>query len=423
MHPTAKHNQDLKHATIYPASELAIQRNFIHKNVITVISKLEQAGYQAYLVGGAVRDVILGQAPKDFDVATNATPAEIRKVFKNSRLIGRRFCIVHVFFGRDIIEVTTFRGEAKKSNSNHLQANQSGMLVRDNVYGSLFDDAQRRDFTTNALYYDYSNHCLYDFHNGIADIKSKTLRIIGDPVTRYTEDPVRMLRAARFAAKLGFELEQETASAIEQCQELLLQIPNARLFDEAKKLFGSGYGYPCLQSLQKLDLLKYLVYQAESINFSLLNTALKNTDQRIAEGKPTTIAFVFAAMFWGLLQKLLPSHPSSNPMETLHGSCKTLFKQQRQLTDLPFWVSSRIQEIWELQILLEKYYQSKKAERLLYHERFRMGYDFLLLREQVGETGQEKGPWWTALIEEAASSNPDIPAAPRKPYKRKVNNP
>lgn len=421
MHPSAKHNRDLEHATIHPASELNIQRNFIDKNVISVISKLEKAGYQAYLVGGAVRDVILGQTPKDFDIATNATPNEIRKIFKNSRIIGRRFCIVHVFFGRDIIEVTTFRGEAKKANNTHLQqANQSGMLVRDNVYGSLFDDAQRRDFTTNALYYDYSQHCIYDFHNGIADIHSQTIRIIGDPVIRYTEDPVRMLRAARFAAKLGFNLEKETANAIKQCQELLLQIPNARLFDEAKKLFGNGYGYPCLQSLQKHELLQYLVHRPEAINLSLLSTALKNTDQRIAEGKPTTIAFVFAAMFWGLLQELLPLHPSSNSMETLHGSCKTLFKQQRQLTDIPFWVSSRIQEIWELQILLEKYYQNKKAERLLYHERFRMAYDFLLLREQVGETEKGKGQWWTKLIEEAVHSNPEIPAAPRKPYKRKV---
>lgn len=418
MQQLAKNNPDLKHAIIYPASELAIKRNFIHKNVITVISKLEKAGYQAYLVGGAVRDVILGQTPKDFDIATNATPAEIRKVFKNSRTIGRRFCIVHVFFGREIIEVTTFRGDAK--NTHHIQANQSGMLVRDNVYGSLYDDAQRRDFTTNALYYDYTHHCVYDFHHGVEDIKTQTLRIIGEPVTRYTEDPVRMLRAARFAAKLEFKLEQKTELAISQCQELLLQIPKARLFDEAKKLFGSGYGYRCLESLLSLDLLSFLIYQPQAIHYPLLRTALKNTDQRIAEGKPTTIAFVFAAMFWGLLQELLPLHPSNNPMECLHSSCKTLFKQQRQFTDMPIWISSRMQDIWELQMLLDKYFQSKKAERLLYHERFRMAYDFLLLREQAGETSSGKGQWWTQLIEQAAHANPDIPAAPRTPYKRKV---
>lgn len=420
MQQFANQNPDLQHAVIYSASELGIKTNFIHRNAVNVINRLQKAGHQAYLVGGAVRDVILGQAPKDFDIATSATPGEIRKVFKNSRIIGRRFCIVHVYFGREVVEVTTFRGEAKSPATAHLQTNQSGMLVRDNVYGSLYDDAQRRDFTTNALYYDLSQHCIYDFHNGINDIKARTLRIIGDPLTRYTEDPVRMLRAARFAAKLNFNLEQQTAAAINQCHELLSQIPKARLFDESRKLFGSGYGQACLASLQRLDLLHYLVCQPDAINYTLLNTALKNTDQRIAEGKPTTIAFVYAAMFWGLLQQLLPLHPSNNPMESLHSSSKALFKQQRQLTDLPFWVSSRIQDVWELQILLEKHFQSNKAERLLYHNRFRMAYDFLLLREQAGETPAGKGKWWTNLVEEAASRNPDIPAAPRKPRKRKA---
>lgn len=422
MHQPTPNNSDLKHAKIYSASELGIRKGLIHKNAIHVMSKLQKAGFEAYLVGGAVRDMLLGQTPKDFDIATNAKPQEIRKVFKNSRTIGRRFCIVHVFFGREIIEVTTFRGDSTKTHSQQLQTNQSGMLVRDNVYGSLYDDAQRRDFTANALYYNHSNHSVYDFHHGIDDINQRTLRIIGQASNRYTEDPVRMLRAARFQAKLDFQLEQSTKDAISDCKALLLQVSNARLFDELKKLFSSGYGCACLNTLKQLELLPFLIYQPQEVHFPLLSTALKNTDQRIAEGKPVTIAFILAAMFWGQLQELLKHPADSNPIVALHSASKAVFKQQRQLTDFPMWVSSRVQEVWELQILLDKYYQSKKAERLLYHDRFRMAYDFLLLREQVKETPAGKGAWWTALIDNKVLTNPDLPAAPRKPYKRKVRS-
>lgn len=428
-------------ATIIPRAQHSISRQNISVNALTVIRRLEKSGFEAYLVGGALRDMLLGKSPKDFDVATNATPEQIRRLFKNSRIIGRRFQIVHVRFGRDIIEVTTFRGNHKdpdQQTSNKRSAvSDHGMLLRDNVFGTLEEDAERRDFTINALYYSPCDFCLYDFTDGAKDIASRTIRLIGDPETRYREDPVRILRAVRFAAKLEFHLDPATEAAIDPLAGLLKNIPPARLFDESLKLFISGHGLVAMEHLRKHQLLNYLLYEGENmlqapVNRQLVEQALINTDERLAQDKTVNPAFIFAVFLWPRVNLLMQSfmNDSLPPLAALHEAAQIAIQQQQPLTAIPKRLQIIMKEIWELQLRLPNR-KGMRAFKLLDHPRLRAAYDFLLLREQAGEIEPGLGQWWTEFQQQSASEQQQsvnalgngtakTPRKSRRPRKRKA---
>ncbi|MDP4548240.1 polynucleotide adenylyltransferase PcnB [Marinobacter sp. MDS2] len=388
-----------------PRDQHNVSRSMISEPAKKVLNRLNKSGYEAYLVGGGVRDIVLGGRPKDFDIATNATPEEVHDLFRNSRLIGRRFRIVHVVFGREIIEVTTFRGNAEASNEDHSdhehKTSEHGLLLRDNVYGNLEDDALRRDFTINALYYCIRDFTIIDFANGMQDLENRQIRLIGDPATRYREDPVRMLRAIRFAAKLGFDIEPDTEAPIRELAPLLGHIPPARLFDEVLKLFSAGYGEATYELLKDYGLLEMLFPETvRALNSGesdeLIRQALRNTDARIAQGKSVTPYFLFAAMLWPALQaEWRLRQDNGDPVQpALHGAIGKVIGRQVQATSIPKRFSGPMKEIWELQIRLPRR-QGKRAFATLSHPRFRAAYDFLLVRESAGELEPGLGAWWT----------------------------
>ena len=402
---TKKNNKHSSHAVAIGPDQHPITDRLISPNALKVIQRLQDNHFNGYLVGGAVRDMMLSKNPKDFDVATNATPEQVRKLFKNSRIIGRRFQIVHVRYGREIIEVTTFRGahDQKSSELNKKQSdkNDHGMLLRDNVFGSVEEDAARRDFTVNAFYYCPASREVLDFEDGRHDLDAKTLRMIGDPATRYQEDPVRILRAIRFAAKLDFTLGDETAHAIDDNAPLLAKIPSARLFDEVGKLFGQGHAEATWQGLREHNLLMYLFSNAEFVendemSNKLIAQALQNTDSRLAQGKSVTPAFIFAVILWPSVQKLMQEylHDQMPAMAALHAAANQLMSAQTQYTAIPKRFQAVIKEIWELQLRLPQR-TGQRAYKLLEHPRFRAAYDFLLLREIAGDSEVGLGEWWT----------------------------
>ena len=377
------------------------------------MSRLRSKGYQAYLVGGAVRDLMLGGHPKDFDIATDATPEAVNGLFRNSRIIGRRFRIVHVRFGREIIEVTTFRGHhdndaepTAESGGNHSRQSASGLLLRDNVYGTLAEDAVRRDLTVNALYYDSGNFEVFDHVHGMRDLQQRSICIIGDPAVRYTEDPVRMLRVLRFAAKLEFDIDQTTARAIPGCAHLLGEIPAARLFDEFLKLFLAGYAAATLDKLLEYDLLQYLFpdtsacLHRDPAALALVRAAMGNTDQRITQGKPVTPAFILAALLWPVASKQAQhlQKRGDAPMVAMHSAAQQTISDAADHISIPRRFSQPMREIWEFQLRLQRR-QGRKAAELVDHRRFRAAYDFLLLREQAGEDIGDLGVWWTQFQE------------------------
>mgnify|MGYP001813322078 FL=1 len=386
-----------------------ISRKNISDSALKVMSRLRNKGYQAYLVGGAVRDLLLGGHPKDFDIATDATPEAVHGLFRNSRIIGRRFRIVHVRFGREIIEVTTFRGhhdngddDSAEKSGNHSRQSASGLLLRDNVYGTLEEDAVRRDLTVNALYYDAGTFELFDHVQGLEDLQQRSIRVIGEPAVRFREDPVRMLRVLRFAAKLDFTIAPTTAKAIPGCAKLLGEIPAARLFDEFLKLFLSGYAAATLEQLLEHDLLQYLfpasnehVHRDEHA-LALLRAAMANTDQRIAQDKPVTPAFILAALLWPAArhQSLHLQNRGDPPMVAMHSAAQTTIAEASRHISIPRRFSQPMREIWEFQLRLERR-QGRRAAELVDHRRFRAAYDFLLLREQAGEETGSLGQWWT----------------------------
>lgn len=393
---------------VVPRAEHSVSRSFISDPAKKVLSRLNNAGYEAYLVGGGVRDILLGGQPKDFDIATDATPEEVHDLFRNSRLIGRRFRIVHVLFGREVIEVTTFRGNAaveSSDNDDERQTSDQGQLLRDNVYGNQQEDALRRDFTINALYYCIRDFTVVDYANGIEDLHSRTIRMIGDPGTRYREDPVRMLRAVRFAAKLDFELAPETEAPIERLAPLLTNIPPARLFEEILKLFSAGYGEATYDLLSRYQLLAPLF--PETVRAleagepdDLIRRALQNTDARIRQGKSVTPYFLYAAMLWPALQaEWNRLQDDGEPVQpALHLAIAKVIGRQVQATAIPKRFSGPMKEIWELQMRLPRR-QGKRAFVLLDHPRFRAAYDFLLVREAAGEIERGLGQWWTDFQE------------------------
>lgn len=391
-----------------PRDQHTVSRSFISDPAKKVLNRLNNAGYEAYLVGGGVRDILLGGQPKDFDIATNATPEEVHDLFRNSRLIGRRFRIVHVLFGREVIEVTTFRGNAATADDeddDDRRTSEHGLLLRDNVYGNQEEDALRRDFTINALYYCIRDFTIIDYANGLEDLQNRQIRLIGDPETRYREDPVRMLRAMRFAAKLGFTLEPGTEAPIRDLAPLLDHIPPARLFEEVLKLFSAGHGEATYHLLKQYNLLAPLFPEtvralAEGQPDALIIKALQNTDQRIREGKSVTPYFLYAAMLWPALQSEWQRRQDNGEpvQQALHQAIGKVIGRQVQATSIPKRFSGPMKEIWELQVRLPRR-QGKRAYVLLDHPRFRAAYDFLLVREAAGELEAGLGEWWTRFQE------------------------
>ncbi len=387
---------------IYPRPEHTISRAQISENALKVLYKLQKEGFDAYLVGGCVRDLLLGREPKDFDVVTNADPEQIRKVFRNCRLIGRRFRLAHVHFGREVIEVATFRGVGEEQNDKQV-LNKEGRLLRDNVYGTIEEDVWRRDFTVNALYYNIKDFSVVDFVGGMADHKASTLRLIGDPETRFREDPVRMLRAVRFAVKLGFKLHPECEKAMHKAAELLSSIPSARLYDETLKLFLSGYALQTFEMLRHYGLFQVLFPATEnSLSMEengfprlLLIKALENSDNRIAEGKTVTAYFLFAAFLWEPVQMRAREKMTRGMIEFMayQDAANEVISSQIKSTALPRHITLAMREVWSLQPKFNARIGSKPS-RLLTHPRFRAAYDFLLLRAETGGADPELAQWW-----------------------------
>lgn len=417
-----------------PVSQHGLTREQILPCALKVTDTLQQAGFSAFVVGGAVRDLLLNKTPKDFDVATNATPEQVRDLFRRSRIIGRRFRLVHVMCGGDTIEVSTFRASAvtEEDDSSHI-TDDNGRIVRDNVFGDQESDAERRDFTVNALYYDPSTEEIWDYRGGVADIKRKTIRIIGDPATRYREDPVRMLRAARFAAKLDFHIDETTRAPIAELAELLTNVPPSRLFDEMLKLLLSGHALRAVHQLRAEGLHKGMLPMLDSIleqdeGKRFITAALHNTDQRLQAGKSVSPAFLFASLLWHELQIHYQKRLDAGeiPAPALFAAMDDTLDHQRARLAVPRRLDGMMKEIWSLQSRYDQR-SGSRPYRLLGHPRFRAGYDFLLLRAESGEIEQELADWWTQfqeadetqraamLIKEPASSKPKRRRRTKKP--------
>jgi poly(A) polymerase len=395
--------------TIIPRSEHPISRANISPNALKVLYRLKDAGYQAHLVGGGVRDLLLGREPKDFDIATDAHPDDVRSLFRNCRLIGRRFRLAHVMFGREIIEVATFRARqdpGDDSGEHHID--DEGRIVRDNVYGDIEGDAFRRDFTVNALYYNIADFTIIDYTGGVKDVEAGVLRLIGEPGTRYREDPVRMLRAVRFATKLGFRIEANTEKAIGELASLLGDIPPARLFDEMLKLFMGGSALANFEMLRHYDLFgqlfpfteQSLSHEENHFPHTLISHGMTNTDTRIEEGKPVTPAFLFAVFLWHPVRDraVQLEAQGQHPAQALQHAGSQIIAEQAGVMALPKRFSLPMREIWMLQLRLERK-GGRRSMRVLGHPRFRAAYDFLLLRVKAGEVAGELGTWWTDFQE------------------------
>jgi poly(A) polymerase len=366
-------------------------KTLIDKDAKKVVKTLNKAGHEAYLVGGCIRDLLLGHKPKDFDIATRATPEQVHKTFKRSRLVGRRFRLVHIMFSsRKYIEVATFRSRKVKTASN-------GAIVRDNLYGTLKEDAFRRDFSVNGLYYDIQKSQVIDYVDGLEALNSSEIRMIGKPAERFQEDPVRMIRAIRFKVKLGATIDPKISKSISKQAHLLANIPAARLYDECIKLFHNENAYEVFEQLLKFGLLNYLFPQTEETSF--INKTLVNTSKRIKNGKPVTPAFLFAVFLWGAQNKRfneLNKKKKSRILTMTQASEDVIRKQTKQVL-MPRWLSARVKDIWLMQYQLENC-SLKKAKELIRHPRFRMAYDFLVLRsESINPELSDRAKYWTQL--------------------------
>ena len=388
-------------AAVLKKSAHGISRDKLSRGGLQTCEGLHQAGYKAFVVGGAVRDLLLGISPKDYDVATNATPEQVRNVFRRSRIIGRRFRIVHVLFGAETVEVSTFR----TADLSDAQTDEHGRVLRDNVFGSQTEDAERRDFTANALYYDPVEETVTDYHGGVKDIRAKVIRIIGDPETRYREDPVRMLRATRFAAKLGFTIDPKTRAPIKQLAGLLSNVPSSRLFDEMMKLLLSGHAVACVKQLRGehlhhglLPLLDVILEQPMGEKFVML--ALKRTDERINLGKGVSPGFLFSALLWHEVlsewNKLKAT--GGHAMPALFEAMDIVLDAQKGKLAIQHRITADMREIWALQPRFERR-NGRMPFKLLEHPRFRAAYDFVLLRAASGEIEKEIAEWWTRFQE------------------------
>ncbi|MGH8299106.1 MAG: polynucleotide adenylyltransferase PcnB [Steroidobacteraceae bacterium] len=450
---------------VIPRGEHTVSRSHISPNALRVLYRLKDAGFHAFLVGGCVRDLLLGMEPKDFDVATDALPEQVKRLFRNCRLVGRRFRLAHVFFGQEIIEVATFRaasapsqgeepladadpedGEAPElddpaqdeqtmspaaadelgaaatrendaarrllgeSDDTERMFDETGRILRDNVYGTIDEDVWRRDFTANSLYYNIADFSIWDYVCGVEDIAARRLRLIGDPETRFREDPVRMLRAARFEAKLGFEIDPETAEPIGRLRELLVGVPPARLFDEMLKLFLTGHGARSLEVLRRRGLLAqllpgvdaYLSAHAGGLVERLLMKGLANTDARASAGRAVTPTFLLALLLYGPVAQLIESMPPEkwHELSAIGDACDRAVRQAQAHLAIPRRFSLGLSEMFSLQPRLE-HPTGRRALRLLTHPRFRAAYDLLLLRAELGLASPEMAGWWTQVQEVA----------------------
>ena len=384
-------------AQVIPYALHGVAREQISYGAKKVTDGLQAAGYQAYVVGGAVRDLLLEKTPKDFDVATNATPEEVRRVFRRSRIIGRRFRLVHVMFGEEVVEVSTFR---RMIDAEDAQTDAHGRLLRDNEFGDKEQDAARRDFTANALYYDPGTQEIFDYHRGYADTRDGVLRMIGDPAVRYREDPVRMLRAVRLSAKLGIKLEEATAAPIGKMKDLLDNVPEARMLDEMLKMLLSGNSVECIQQLRKMDLHHGLlpmldVIWAQPKGEKFIKLALHNTDDRLRQDKSVSPAFLFAALLWPEVQTAWGNlvKGGARPIGAMHDAMDEVLAKQKSRMAIPHRHDAVMKEIWLMQQRFEQC-SGQRPFRLLEHPRFRAGFDFLLLRCASGEASDELGLWW-----------------------------
>ena len=397
---TAPRNTRSGSAAIIPVKNHGVRREQLSPGARRTVEGLQKAGYKAYVVGGAVRDLLAGIPPKDFDVATNATPEQVRACFRRARIIGRRFQIVHVMQGGETLEVTTFRA----IHADDAPTDEHGRVLRDNVFGSMAEDAARRDFTVNALYYDPADETIHDYHHGVADLKQKTLRIIGDPKVRYREDPVRMLRAVRLGAKLGLSIDPAARHPIRELAELIENVPPARLFDEMLKLLTSGYAVKCVKQLREeglhhglLPLLDVILEQPLGERFVLL--ALGSTDQRVREGKPISPGFLFATLLWHQVLGQWEKNKSrgERPIPALYAAMDDVLDVQAEKLAITRRIAGDIKDIWALQPRFD-IRSGKKPYALLEQPRFKAGYDFLLLRAESGEVDQEVSEWWSAFL-------------------------
>ncbi|HAJ71179.1 MAG TPA: polynucleotide adenylyltransferase PcnB [Methylophilaceae bacterium] len=432
---TKKHKPVTKPKSAHVAQSIVIKNHQIDRNLISpaaikTCEGLQKAGFEAYIVGGAVRDLLLKYKPKDFDVATNATPEEVYKIFRRSRIIGKRFRLVHVMWGSETIEVSTFRGHHQ--NEGDAKTTESGRIIRDNVFGSIEEDAVRRDFTANALYYDPAKEVVLDFHHGVADLKAKVLRMIGDPVTRYQEDPVRMLRAVRLSAKLGLKIDAKTEAPIQKMADLLQDVPPSRLFDEMLKLFLSGHAVESINALRAqhlhhglLPLLDVVLEQPLGEKFVML--ALKNTDERILNGKSSNPSFLFATLLWHEVLASWQVHQKQGhyAIPALHMAMNTVIDIQAEKMAIHNRFTATMKEIWAMQPRLEQR-SGKRPYAVLAHPRYRAAYDFLLLRCESGEVPMELGEWWTRFADASTEERiamllPD--ATPKKRRRRARKKP
>ena len=475
---------------VIPRAEHTISRSHISANALRVLYRLKDAGFQAFFVGGCVRDLLLGLEPKDFDVATDALPEQVKRLFRNCRLVGRRFRLAHVFFGQEIIEVATFRaasapsegeepladadpedGEAPELDDPETAADSAdedtaevpateiremagdsaarsaepaermfdatGRILRDNVYGTIDEDVWRRDFTANSLYYNIADFSIWDYVGGVEDIAARRLRLIGEPETRFREDPVRMLRAARFEAKLGFEIDPATAEPIERLRDLLGGVPPARLFDEMLKLFLTGHGTKSLETLRRRGLLgqllpnvdAYLTAHSGGLVERLLLQGLANTDARAIAGRPLTPTFLLALLLYGPIAQIIESMPPEkwHEISAIVEACERAVRQAQVHLAIPRRFSLGVSEMFALQPRLE-HPSGRRSLRLLTHPRFRAAYDLLLLRAELGLASPEIARWWTQVQEvpheeqghmadalaQAAGPRPDRPRTGRR---------
>ncbi|MHB1540097.1 MAG: polynucleotide adenylyltransferase PcnB [Steroidobacteraceae bacterium] len=460
---------------IIPRAQHTISRSHISPNALRVLYRLRDGGFQAFLVGGCVRDLLVGLEPKDFDVATDALPEQVKRLFRNCRLIGRRFRLAHVFFGQEIIEVATFRAASAPIQDEELPESElaeeevapedelldpggpltepgaarlevehagreapvpatermfddTGRILRDNVYGTIEADVWRRDFTANALYYNIADFSIWDYVGGVEDIAARQLRMIGDPETRYREDPVRMLRAARFEAKLGFTLEPASAAPIGALRALLGGVPPARLFDETLKLFLTGHGERSLPVLRRRGLLEallpnveaYLAAHPDSLVEKLLNTGLANTDARVIAGRSVTPTFLLALLLYGPIAAIIESLPPSrwHEIAAILEACDQAVRDAQRHIAIPRRFTLGLREMFALQPRLE-HPRGRRALRLIGHPRFRAAYDLLLLRAQFGMASADIATWWTDLQrvseDEQGRMADALAAAPERP--------
>lgn len=412
---------------IYSRSEHNISRSLISENALKVLYRLKKSGFDAYLVGGCVRDLLLGREPKDFDVATNASPEQVKSTFRNCRLIGRRFRLAHVYFGREIIEVATFRGSETDDSDQQRVHEEDGRLLRDNVFGSIEEDVWRRDFTVNSLYYNIRDFSVVDYTGGMQDHAAAILKLIGDPATRYREDPVRMLRAVRFAVKLGFAIHPGSEKPMHELAYLLKGIPAARLFDETLKLFLSGYGLQTFEMLRHYDLFEVLFPESdkclatEDHDFPrlFLAKALQNSDNRIAEGKSVTPYFLLAAFLWEPLQLAAKKQQEQGENETfaLQNAANEILNRQVKITAIPKRITQSMREVWLLQSRFSRR-AGERPFRLLTHPRFRAAYDFLLLRAETGGADPELAEWWTKFQQVGEAEQKRMTRLPKNKQKK-----